>query len=120
MDIADIQQVVVDSAKILSVAYKTKSSVVAAIGFVGPIIDLKSANLSAALAELKSASPDDVLSLEASFKSNIDLGDPAAQANAMEADGFLEEAITLVQQGVMIAEQAIALEENVQAFFASL
>lgn len=116
-NISDVQQIVVDSAKILSAAFKTKNSVLNAVGFIGPVLDLKSANFAAALAELKTLSATDIAALEAAFKSNVDLGNADAQAKFLELEGYLEEGITLVQNAVLQVEQFIAWEKQVQGFF---
>lgn len=116
-NISDIQQIVVDSAKILGAAFRTKNSVLNAVGFLGPVLDLKSANFAAALTELKNLSSDDIKALELAFRSNVDLGDAVAQAKFDELEGYLEEAITLVQEALMLVQQGLAWEQQVQGFF---
>lgn len=112
MNIEQLTRIVLDAAKILSAAYKTQGSIFSAIGLIAPLSDIRGANFAQAFTELKDLDAAEKASLESQFNAALDFGNDDVKAKVLTIEGFMDQALLLVQKGVAIGEQAVELEKE--------
>lgn len=116
-DSKDLQQIAADAGKLVTIAFQLKSSILHAINFVSPLMDLKGVDFAAALAEVKSLSSDDLLVVEKVFFLNVTIDDTSVMARLQAGQGYFEEALSLVVEALDLVAKGKDLEQRIQKYF---
>jgi hypothetical protein len=114
-----LKSVVGSVAEVLNVASKVlhNGGIFALFGLTGPITTLQHLDWAAVKQELADLDPAERLLVEKAFSDRLALQDAAVQAKLLAGEGFLEEAVELVESGVGLFNKGSDLVKRVRAYF---